>query len=521
MRLSTRLLLPLVATVVTVMTAYAAWSLRQRETTLASQDRRETRAYATALGLALEGAFRDPERRDVQETIDRISREPNIYGVAVYGPTGDVLFLSGPLEGAQADPLDRIIQALNSGDTTSLTRSSATGESVFSVVRPILDAEGNVAGGFEVLQPLDFLESEKTRTRTRFFLNTLTLLATLTGLLLLLVRRFVAAPLERLVQGVRALEAGDLAYRVPADPGGGELAEVAREFNRMADRLEEARAELVREGDDRLALERRLRDTEKLAAVGNLAAGVAHEIAAPLHVIQGRAELLLRRPDLGEAEARNLTIIREQIRRITSIVRNLLDFARRRELRLAPLDLRETVGGVAEFLEGEFSRAEITLVQDGTGPVEVEGDGELLFQVFVNLFLNAVHALEDHPGERTIRLSMRRVEEAGGPDDQGPGFPGEGPRVRVEVEDSGPGVPRDRREEVFEPFFTTKSSGSGTGLGLPIVRSILSEHGGRIDLVEGAGGGARVRIVLPAPPAAVAASPAAASLATMGRSGGR
>jgi len=499
MRLSTRLLLPLVATVVTVMTVYAAWSLRQRETTLASQDRRETRAYATALGLALEGAFRDPERRDVQETIDRISREPNIYGVAVYGPTGEVLYLSGPLEGAQADPLDRIVQALSSGDTTSLTRVSATGESVFSVVRPIEDAAGNVVGGFEVLQPLDFLESEKTRTRTRFLLNTLTLLATLTGLLLLLVRRFVAAPLERLVRGVRALEAGDLTYRVPGDPGGGELAEVAREFNRMADRLEVARTELLREGDDRLALERRLRDTEKLAAVGNLAAGVAHEIAAPLHVIQGRAELLLRRETLDEAEARNLTIIREQIRRITSIVQNLLEFARRREPRMATVDLQETVGGVAEFLEGEFARAGVTLLREGpAGAVEVQGDSELLFQVFVNLFLNAVHALEDHPGERVIQVSVQRVEGSGA-QEEGPEFPGDGPRVRVEVEDSGPGIPPRRREEVFEPFFTTKVSGSGTGLGLPIVRSILSEHGGRIDVVEGNRGGARVRMVLPAP----------------------
>jgi signal transduction histidine kinase len=500
MRLSTRLLLPLIATVVTVMTAYAAWSLRQRETTLASQDRRETRAYATALGLALEAAFRDPERRDVQETIDRISLEPNIYGVAVYSPEGEVLYLAGPLEGAQADPLERILAALSSGDTTSLTRAAAGGESVFSVVRPLVAEDGTVVGGFEVLQPLSFLESEKARTRIRFLLNTLTLLATLTVLLLLLVRRLVAAPLERLVKGVRALESGDLTYRVSGDAGGGELAEVAAEFNRMADRLEEARAGLLREGEDRLALERRLRDTEKLAAVGDLAAGVAHEIAAPLHVIQGRAELLLRKANLGEAEVRNLAIIREQIRRITSIVQNLLEFARRREPRMVRLDLQQTVGAVAEFLEGEFARTGVTLERHGPTHLELDGDGELLFQVFVNLFLNAVHALEDHPGDRTIQVTLRRVEGPGAAGDEGPDLPGDSPRVRVEVEDSGPGVPESRRKEVFEPFFTTKASGAGTGLGLSIVRSIVAEHGGRIDLVDGASGGARVRIVLPARP---------------------
>jgi len=497
MRLSTRLLLPLIATVVTVMMVYAAWSLRQRETTLASQDRRETRAYATALGLALEAAFRDPERRDVQETIDRISREPNIYGVVVYSPGGQVLYLAGPQEGAQADPLERILAALSAGDTTSLTRAAAGGESVFSVVRPLVDEDGTVVGGFEVLQPLAFLEAEKARTRIRFLLNTLTLLATLSVLLLLLVRRFVAAPLERLVQGVRALESGDLTYRVPEDAAGGELAEVAAEFNRMADRLEEARTGLVREGEDRLALERRLRDTEKLAAVGNLAAGVAHEIAAPLHVIQGRAELLLRKENLGEAEVRNLAIIREQIRRITAIVQNLLEFARRREPRVVRLDLQQTVGAVAEFLEGEFARTGVTLERRGPPHLEMDGDGELLFQVFVNLFLNAVHALEDHPGERRIRVDVRWVEGPESSGDAGPELPGDGPRVRVEVEDSGPGVPESQRKEVFEPFFTTKASGAGTGLGLSIVRSILAEHGGRVDLVEGEWGGARVRLVLP------------------------
>jgi signal transduction histidine kinase len=520
MRLSTRLLLPLIATVVTVMTAYAAWSLRQRETTLASQDRRETRAYATALGLALEAAFRDPQRRDVQETIDRISLEPNIYGVAVYSPEGEVLYLAGPLEGAQADPLERILAALSAGDTTSLTRAAAGGESVFSVVRPLVDEDGTVVGGFEVLQPLSFLESEKARTRIRFLLNTLTLLATLTALLLLLVRRLVAAPLERLVKGVRALESGDLTYRVLGDAGGGELAEVAAEFNRMADRLEEARAGLLREGEDRLALERRLRDTEKLAAVGNLAAGVAHEIAAPLHVIQGRAELLLRKANLGEAEVRNLAIIREQIRRITSIVQNLLEFARRREPRIARLDLQQKVGAVAEFLEGEFARTGVTLERRGPDHLEMDGDGELLFQVFVNLFLNAVHALEDHPGERTLKVVVRQVEGPGESGDEGPDLPGDVPRVRVEVEDSGPGVPESRRTEVFEPFFTTKASGAGTGLGLSIVRSIVAEHGGQIDLVEGAAGGARVRIVLPAVPTGAPRGPAEAQAQAQARASG-
>lgn len=497
MRLSTRLLLPLLATVVTVMSVYAAWSLRQRETTLSAQDRREARAYANALGLALEAAFRDPLRRDVQETIDRISREPNIYGVVIYDRLGVPIYLAGPLEGATGEALERIRTAVSEGDTTSFNRLAGGGERVFSVVRSLRGPDGEVVAGFEVLQPLAFMESEKARTRVRFLLNTLTLLLALTILILLLVRRFVGDPLARLVDGVRALEAGDLAWRVPADPGGGELAEVASEFNRMADRLEAARAELMREAEDRVALERRLRDTEKLAAVGNLAASVAHEIAAPLHVIQGRAELLRRKAGSSQAEVRNLSIITEQIRRITAIVRNLLDFARRREPRIHPVDLVHTLDGVVEFLEGEFTRARITLERQGPPSLQLEADGELLFQVFMNLLLNAIHALEDHDGERCIRIGAWRVE--GRSDDSGgrPELAGDGPRVRIELEDTGPGIEEAQVEQVFEPFFTTKMAGVGTGLGLPVVRSIVAEHGGAVDVVRGGRGGACFRLVLP------------------------
>lgn len=498
MRLSTRLLLPLLATVVTVMGVYAAWSLRQRETTLAAQDRREARAYATALELALEATFRDPERSNVQETIDRISREPNIYGVVIYNRVGSPLYLAGPLDGAGGADLDRIRSAMEAADTTSFERVAGEGERVYSVVRSLRGPDGQVVGAFEVLQPLAFVEAEKARTRVRFLLNTVTLLAALTALILLLVRRLVARPLARLVDGVRALEAGDLAWRVPADVRGGELSEVAREFNRMADRLEEARSEVVREAEDRVALERRLRDTEKLAAVGNLAASVAHEIAAPLHVIQGRAELLRRKGGAGEAELRNLSIITEQIRRITAIVRNLLDFARRREPRRRPMDLARTLDGVTEFLEGEFRRAGITVERRGDDPLPLEADAELLFQVFMNLLLNAIHALEEHPGPRRIRVGMWRVEGRESDGGSLPELPGERPRVRIEVEDSGPGIEPDRLERVFEPFFTTKSAGVGTGLGLPVVRSIVAEHGGVIDVVASAEGGACFRIVIPA-----------------------
>ncbi|MBI4521187.1 MAG: HAMP domain-containing histidine kinase [Gemmatimonadetes bacterium] len=500
MKLGTRLLLPLLATVALVMSLFAAWALRQRQATLVAEARNETWAYATALGLALEGAFRDPELSDVQEIIDRISQQPKIYGVLVYGPDGRALFVSRPLEATDPAPAAVLRSVLASGDTASFEREIA-GQAVYSVLRPIVRPDGLVAGAFEVAQPLSFVEAEKARTTQRFLLNTLTLLAAVTVVILWLVRRSIARPLGSFLEAVQALGRGELKHRVAEGPGGGEVALLAQEFNRMAGHLEQAQADLMHSVDERIALERRLRETEKLAAVGNLAAGLAHEVAAPLHVIRGRAEMLLRRGELEGGDERNLRIIIDQIQRITMIVRNLLDYARRREPRIELLDLAQVIEGVAEFLESELARAGIHLEWEGPKPLWIRGDPHLLHQVFINLLINARQALESLEGDRRIVIRARTD-----------GMPGAAPDRRwiiVEVEDTGPGIPDDAFVNIFEPFFTTKPGGDGTGLGLAVARSIVEEHGGQLVAenvldpqqdggLQSSRRGARFRLTIPA-----------------------
>ncbi|MBD0319965.1 MAG: two-component sensor histidine kinase, partial [Gemmatimonadetes bacterium] len=233
-----------------------------------------------------------------------------------------------------------------------------------------------------------------------------------------------------------------------------------------------------------VSLERRLRQTEKLAAVGNLAAGLSHEIAAPLHVIRGRAELILGRDPEPGIRDRNLRVIVEQIERITLVVHNLLDFARRREPRMEPTDLADVVGRVAEFLEGEFARAGARLVREGAPSALVRGDPNLLYQLFVNLFINALHAMDAAPGERVVWVRIAPPASAHDP-------------VVVEVEDTGPGIAPDVLPRIFEPFFTTKTGGQGTGLGLAVARSIVEEHDAGIAADSAPGGGARFRLAFP------------------------
>jgi C4-dicarboxylate-specific signal transduction histidine kinase len=483
MKLSTRLLLPLLAAVTAVMSAFTIWAVRQREATLIAEARREAHAYAVALGLAMESAFRQPFRRDVQEIIDRLSRESTVYGVIVYDADGSVLFLSDPLRPEDAARRQDLEAVLRAGQESSLERDIKN-EAVYAVIRPIRDPLGEVLGAYEVAQPLSFLRAEISRTRLSFVLITLILLLAVTIMILWLVRSMIARPLAGLVAGAQALARGDLSHRVGGTAASDELSELAREFDRMARSLEGAQTQLVRQTEERILLERRLRESEKLAAVGNISAGLAHEVGAPLHVIRGRAEMMLRRTDLPAPDRRNLRIIVEQIERITRIVQSLLDFTRRPETRVGPVDARAIVAGVAEFLDGEFERMGAALQWEGPEMAWVRADPQLLHQVFINLFVNALQALERAEPPRVVLVRAHQAER----DNQ----------VIIEVEDNGPGIPDDRLENVFHPFYTTKPSGEGTGLGLAVVKSIISEHGGSITAARGAHGGALFRITLPA-----------------------
>jgi signal transduction histidine kinase len=282
------------------------------------------------------------------------------------------------------------------------------------------------------------------------------------------------------VAAAQAVGTGDLSYRIAEQPDARELQQLGRELNTMAARLESARAVEVRQAEEQVALERRLQEAEKMAAIGNLAAGLAHEIAAPLNVISGRAELLLRREHDPPARERHLRLIVQQISRITTIVRNLLDFARQREPRVQTLPLQAVVDGVVEFLESELDRAGVRVIRDPGEEVQVQVDPDLLHQVLTNLTLNAVQAMEQGGERREIVFRVGRADGA----------------AWLELQDSGPGIASEATERLFEPFFTTKPR--GTGLGLAVARSIVEAHHGTLSAANAPQGGAVFRVTLPA-----------------------
>jgi two-component system, NtrC family, sensor kinase len=338
-----------------------------------------------------------------------------------------------------------------------------------------------------------------------------------------LIDRHVLRPLDVAIDAAEAIAAGD--YQRRAAPGETrEMAALALALNRMTDQLLENQARLsenVRSLDETnrtlLSTQRDLVQAEKLASIGRLAAGVAHEIGNPLGSLMGYASLLRRRG----ADAELVDGVERESRRIDRIVRRLLDYARSVPTERELTSVNESVHRVAELIRSQGKLESIQLETHLTAePTDVLADAHLLDQVFVNLMDNACAAMaeggrlvvssvvEDYAPDRP--LPYRRADDPPGVSyahlrrtrsmsvrDEARIEPGTRV-VRVSVADTGTGIATEHLDEVFDPFFTTRPPGEGTGLGLAIVASTVAEFGGRVQASSrGDGDGAVFTLYLP------------------------
>ncbi len=296
---------------------------------------------------------------------------------------------------------------------------------------------------------------------------------------------YVRRPLLDLVQTMRAVRAGDLSAKVSFQRAD-EMGAAVSEFNAMVAELGDARRRLIAETEAREALEIALQRTDKLITVGQLSAGLAHEIGSPLQVVNGRARALAARPDIPADIRRIAEIVANESDRITRIVEQLLTFARHTTPKRIDVGLREPVRDVVELFELEARRHAVRLefVCDESLPL-VNADAGQVQQVVMNLLRNAVRAT---PRGGRIHVSLTTQSPTGGQSE---------PSVCLAVEDSGEGIPDDVAAHMFEPFFTTRSHSGGTGLGLAIVKSIVDAHRGTITVTPRDGGGTRFALHFP------------------------
>ena len=350
-----------------------------------------------------------------------------------------------------------------------------------------------------------------------------------------MLRRRLLRPLDRVVHDVEAISRGELERRLPQSETQ-ELARLSVALNQMAERLIEDRQKLadnVRSLDDTNRLLTEARDamirTEKLASVGRLGAGIAHEVGNPLGAILGYLSLLERGAD--DTKKDMIKAAEREARRIDRIVRGLLDYSRPREAVAQPVDVNAVLKDTIDLVEtqGVFTRLHLRYELDTD--TLVRGDPYQLQQVFVNLLVNAAQAMESRNDAELIVTTHRRHTEAvahtparrkGDPVGIDyshrrrlaltPRWPAGDPEtasgeiVEVVIADNGPGIPAELLDQVFEPFVTTKEPGQGTGLGLAVCARLVEGMGGAIHADNQESGGAVFRVLLPAIPAEVTVS---------------
>lgn len=325
---------------------------------------------------------------------------------------------------------------------------------------------GSLAVGFS----LDLIEREVAGIARKAALIALVLLLGNSILTAIYVETLIH-PIFQLVGTMKRAARGDFSARAD-ERRGDEVGEVARGFNRMMDDLEEAR-------DREKVQQAQLAHTEKMAAVGTLAAGVAHEVNNPLAGILSCIENMRADPSDEEMRKRYLGLIHDGLKRIEHTVANLLDFSRPRHLRPEPTSINHNLRHVLELVQYQVRRDGIEVRED-LDPAEpvVLADHFQMEQLFLNLVLNALQAM---PDGGVMRLRSKVTGDA----------------VVVEVHDTGPGIPDEIRDRIFDPFFTTREVGQGTGLGLAVSDSIVAAHGGSIHLVSSPDEGTVFRVVFP------------------------
>jgi signal transduction histidine kinase len=341
-----------------------------------------------------------------------------------------------------------------------------------------------------------------------------------------LLRRRLIGPLQRLAAGARAVAEDSRETRVPEE-GVREVAGVARAFNEMTEALERRSADLEKAVVDLREANEELRETragldraQRLAAVGQLAAGVAHEIGNPMGAILALLDLAGRDPNLGESSRGHLERAGREGERVRVILRQLLDFSQPRRAEPAAIDLRaaaeETLGLVSA--QRRFRDVAFELCAEGESP-DAHADRGAVAQILLNLVLNAAEAARDGGDAPRVRLSVRGAARRARAGEASEASRGRRTADAVEclIADNGCGISEEDAERIFDPFFTTRPPGEGTGLGLPNAARLAEELAGAVDRVE-APEGFRTAFVLRLPAHAAAAGagpgPCAATRAT-------
>jgi len=502
-----RLLVPLFVTVGAVLAVHAMISFRSTKDDFLRFVRADVDRTSGLIKRATHDGMLLNRKEEVQATIERLADGPEIAAIRVYDKQGAIVM------SAQRDEVGFRIELAS--DTCRSCHGEEQTKDAAVLERNSL---ARVGDGPEVLRHLSVIENEPTcatagchahpseqrvlgvldlemsmapldtaiRTAQRQFLWATLILIFIVGVVAAaFIRRLVQRPAFQLYEGTRRIASGDLDTRIEVR-GRHELARLAEAFNRMAQDLGAARREVtewsqrleekvVEKTEELSRAQRQVLHMEKMASLGKLSATVAHELNNPISGVLTYARLVRREiaeqpidAAVREELTRYLSLVEQECSRCGAIVQNLLVFARRTGAEMAPIDLNEVVEHSLMLVRHHLEISGVKLHSERlSGDSRIVADAGQIQQALVALLVNAVEAmngLEGGEAELTVRLR------------------GDADEVRIDIGDTGVGIPPEVVPQIFDPFFSTKEAENGVGLGLAVVYGIVQRHGGQIEV---------------------------------------
>ncbi|MGY6554542.1 MAG: ATP-binding protein [Wenzhouxiangella sp.] len=468
-RLITHTLIPLI-----VLAAALMWtSFDALEGVLERRLEKEIELVARSLRIPVQQAFAEGDLDRLAESLSAVFEIDSVYGANVFDQSGRRVVVAGQArpgarEQIQAAELVQLGEALG-------VYEELGGQTIYSYFVPLIGSTGRIIGLLQVVRQESDMAQWLTEVRRRGWALWGGMIGVILLLILLAYRRSVDRPIQELLGSMARIEAGEREHRaVVSAPK--ELAGIGHGLNRMLDAIAEMEQQLAQRQQEHLMLAERLREQENLAALGRFSAGVAHELGAPLTVIDGDARRLERDPPLDDEARRRVRRIREQVQRTRELIRRLMAFVRSDQPAVSELNVAALLQRTASSVRPQAEARGVELVlQTVPADFSLRGQGMRLEHALLNLGRNAIQAARS-----SVRFSAQ-VDQPG--------------RLSLCVEDDGPGVAEADLGLIFEPFQSRRADGEGTGLGLAIVRSVANEHGAEIQVDRSPDlGGARFRL---------------------------
>jgi two-component system NtrC family sensor kinase len=427
-----------------------------------------------------------------------IGGQEGIEKVRVFNKEGAIIFSTDSLDaGKMVDKkaeacyachtADRPLERLPISERTRIFRT-ASPHRTLGIINPIYNEPGcwqaschahskdqKVLGVLDITMSLADVDRELQAGQMRMLVFAIIAIAAVGAIIYLLIDRIVLKPVGQIVAATKHVAEGDLNYTIALDKHD-EIGALAQSFNEMTHKLAET--------------QRQLYLSDKLASVGRLAAGVAHEINNPLTGVLTYSSFLLKRAEGHPEMKEDLEVIVRETKRCREIVKGLLDFARQSKPEMHLTDINEAVGRSARILQNQLQRHHIELKQSldpNLPPIHIDVDQ--IQQVLMNLFLNAKDAMAEKGGTLLLATSLAQMNGRAG-------SPGQNRCIEIQVRDTGCGISAEHLPKIFEPFFTTKGQ-NGNGLGLAVAWGIIEKHNGRITVESEVGKGTTFKVLLP------------------------